>query len=364
MLRRALHATAGWWPPYQVILAAFGLVVGLLPGVPQFELSPGLILWLFVPALVFEAALNLDLSALMHMIRPVALLASLGVVMSVALIGALTHAVLGLDWPAALLLGAILSPTDPIAVVAVVRRSGAPRRLAALLEGESLFNDGTGVAAFTAILAAIATGHVAAVDIGLRFLLITVGGAAVGVVIGLAGASLVRRTTNVVLEVGLTLAVAYGSYALATLVGVAGVMAVVAAGVAMARVGRWGPDTERSWARIAVVLNVALFTLIGVGLPAHEVFGQAAAVAVGFGIMLASRLVPVAALGVGVPQRWRQVLWWGGVRGGLSVALALAAAGQPGVNRTVPVLAYGIVTLSLLLQGTLIRPAVRVLRLS
>jgi CPA1 family monovalent cation:H+ antiporter len=346
-----------------VVLAAFGLVVGLLPGVPRLQLDPALILGFFVPALVFEGALNLDLAALRQVWRPVAMLATAGVVMSIGLVAALTHAVLGLDWPAALLLGAILSPTDPIAVVAVIRRSGAPPPLAALLEGESLFNDGTGVAAFTAILAATAAGQFSLPGAAFRFALVSVVGIAIGGAIGLAGAALVRRTTNTVLEVGLTLVVAYGSYALASIVASAGVMAVVAAGVAMARVGHWGHHTERSWARIVIVLSAVLFTVIGIGLPARAVFGSAAAVAFGFAILFATRLVPIHVLGFGIPHRWRQLLWWGGVRGALSIALALAASGQPGVNRSVPVLAYGIVAISLVLQGALVRPAVRLLRL-
>jgi len=142
---------ADWWPPYQVVLAAFGILVGALPGLPHVRLSADVILAVFVPALVFEGALNLDLAALRRVAVPVAMLATLGVVLSIGCVGALAHFALGLPWPSAFLLGAILSPTDPIAVVAIVRRSGAPAGLAALLEGESLFNDGTGVAVFSAV---------------------------------------------------------------------------------------------------------------------------------------------------------------------------------------------------------------------
>jgi NhaP-type Na+/H+ or K+/H+ antiporter len=156
LLRRAVSRLPGWLPPYQVVLAVFGIVIGLLPGLPHTSLSSDLILAVFVPALVFEAALNLNLTALRQVIRPVALLATVGVVISIAVIGVLVHLVVGVSWSGAFILGAILSPTDPIAVVAVVRRSGAPVRLATLLEGESLFNDGTGAAAFIAILAATA----------------------------------------------------------------------------------------------------------------------------------------------------------------------------------------------------------------
>ncbi len=360
MIRRASRASR-WLPPYQVVLALFGILVGLLPGLPRPALPPELILGVFVPALVMEAALNLDLEALRSVARPVALLATAGVALAILLFGFLAHYALRLDWPGAFLLGAILSPTDPIAVVAVIRRSAAPKRLAALLEGESLFNDGIGVAAFAAVLAAISSGHVSPASVTLSFFLLTLGGAAVGMTIGLAGAFLVRLTTRAPLEVGITLLVAYGSYAAATLLGVTGVMAVVTAGVAMARIATWGPHTERWWARIAIVLNSGLFVLIGLGLPAGLVIASGATVLAGFAVLFGARLLPVYALGFGIPHRWRQLMWWGGVRGALSVALALAAAGVSGVDRRIPVIAYGIVVVSLLVQGTAVRPAIRVL---
>ena len=352
-----------WLPPYQVVLAAVGIGIGFLPGLPHVHLHSDLILALFVPALVFEAALNLDLRALRTVVRPVALLATLGVALSIAVVGGLAHYLLGIDWRAALLLGAILSPTDPIAVVAVVRRSGAPPRLAALLEGESLFNDGTGVAAFTVLLAVAVGGSFTAAGLVASFVLLTMLGGAIGALFGLAGAAVVRRTEYVPLEVLVTTLVAYGSYLVAGAVGASGVIAVVVAGVAMARVGSWGPHTERWWARLAILLNVVLFTLIGLGLPGASVVAAAGSVASGFAILLAARLLLIYLPGLGIGNRWRQLLWWGGVRGALSVALALAASERLVTGSPVPAIAYGIVAVSLLLQGTVVRPAVRLLRL-
>lgn len=354
-----------WLPPYQVVLAALGIAVGFVPGLPHLHLRSDVILAVFVPPLVFEAALNLDLRALGTVLRPVALLATVGVAVSIALVGSLAHYLLGLPWPASLLLATILSPTDPIAVVAVVRRSAAPAELAALLEGESLFNDGVGVAAFTVVLSGMAAGgHFTPVGLAAGFLLLTVLGGALGAGIGLAGAAVVRRTDYVPLEVVVTVLVAYGSYITATAVGASGVIAVVVAGVAMARVGTWGKHTERWWARLAILLNVVLFTAIGIGLPGASVVAAAGAVAGGFAILLASRLLLVYLPGLGIPNRWRQLLWWGGVRGALSVALALAASERLIAGGRVPAIAYGIVAVSLLLQGTVVRPAVRLLRLN
>jgi CPA1 family monovalent cation:H+ antiporter len=212
------------------------------------------------------------------------------------------------------------------------------------------------------VLAVIATGHFSVVRAGLELLWVTALGAAIGVAFGVVGGILVRATRFAPLEVFITLVAAYGSYALAYLVGAAGVMAVVAAGVAMARVGTWGPDTEHSWARIVIVLNAVLYTLIGVSLPAAAVAAQWHLVVAVFAILLASRLLPVSLFGFETPTAWRLLVWWGGVRGALSIALAAAAAGTRGVGSAIPVIAYGVVTLSLVLQGSLVRPAVHLIR--
>jgi CPA1 family monovalent cation:H+ antiporter len=361
-VRRLQSLRPAFFPPYQVVLAVFGIVIGFVPGLPHASLRGDIILALFVPPLVFEGALNLNFKALLGVARAVALLATLGVVVSIGVVGGLAHFLLRLEWPDALLLGAILSPTDPIAVVGVVRRSAAPPSVAALLEGESLFNDGIGAAAFVAVLAVIATGHFSVVHAGLELLWVTALGAAIGVAFGVVGGILVRATRFAPLEVFITLVAAYGSYALAYLVGAAGVMAVVAAGVAMARVGTWGPDTEHSWARIVIVLNAVLYTLIGVSLPAAAVAAQWHLVVAVFAILLASRLLPVSLFGFETPTAWRLLVWWGGVRGALSIALAAAAAGTRGVGSAIPVISYGVVTLSLVLQGSLVRPAVHLIR--
>ena len=363
MAPRWLQRSAAWLPPYQVPLAALGVVAAFIPWLPKPPPDPQIILAVFIPALVFEAALNLDLGALRRMARPVGLLATVGVAVSIGLLAAAAHYLLGFAWTGALLLGAILSPTDPIAVVAVVRRSGAPPQLAALLEGESLFNDGTGVAAFAAVLGVVAGGGVSLPAIGLDFLLLAGAGALVGVAVGVIGSYAVRATTSTLLEVIATVVVAYASYGLATLAGASGVIAVVCAGVALARVRGWGVHTERWWARLAILLNTRLFLWIGAGLPGYRIFGALPLVLGGFATLLAVRLVLVHLPGLGIPGRGRQLLWWGGVRGALSVALALAASAYAGVDRSVPLVAYGVVALSLLTQGTIVRPAVRLLRL-
>jgi CPA1 family monovalent cation:H+ antiporter len=358
--------------PYPVVLAMAGVAVGLLPGEQLPRIGASVILLAFVPGLVFEAALTLDLVELRRRLVPVGLLATAGVALTVVLIGALTHLVLGLSWASGMLLGAILAATDPIAVVTLLRRLKAPAGLAAILEGESLFNDGTGVAVFTAVLATILSGAPSAGDAALRLVEITVAGTAIGLVVGFLGLALLRFAEDAPLEILATLVIAYGSYLAADVVHASGIVAVVVSGIVVARYGAaigrlHGPQLIGFWNLLAFVLNAMLFILVGAALPVWKLAPVAAMVVVTFLIMLVTRAVPVyGLLGVAalrpppIPWGWRHVTVWAGLRGALSVALALSVADLAGVDNRVSLVAYGVVLLSLLVQGGLITPVTRV----
>jgi monovalent cation:H+ antiporter, CPA1 family len=345
--------------PYPALLAAAGIAIGLVPGLPHLQLSPALILFGFVPPLVLEAALTFEQRQAKSVLRPIALLATVGVGMTVLGVGAGAHYLLGFSWPAALLLGAIVSPTDPIAVVAVIRQVGAPPRLAALLEGESLFNDGTGVAVFAAVAASLAGGQPTVLGFAGRLLLITVVGVAAGAFAGGAAAALCRLRP--VLAFPVTLFAAWASFGLAQAVGGSGVLGVVTAGVLVARYGGATEAIAKPWGWLALVLNVVLFGAVGLALPTAGMLVLAAAVGGGYLLMLAARAATVWLLTIGarLPWRWRQVTWWGGLRGALSIALALLVA-----DSRVSTVAYGMVVLSLLLQGGLLSPFARAMRVS
>ncbi|TMC00799.1 MAG: sodium:proton antiporter [Chloroflexi bacterium] len=361
--------------PYPVVLAGAGVVVGLLPGEQLPHVGADVILLAFVPGLVFEAALTLDLPELRRRLLPVSLLATAGVVLTVLLVGTLTHVVLGFSWPSGFLLGSILAATDPIAVVTLLRQVKAPAGLAAILEGESLFNDGTGVAVFSAVLATIVAGHPSFGDATVRFFAITIGGAAVGIVVGFLGVALVRVAEEAPLEILATLVIAYGSYLAADLIHASGIVAVVAAGVVIARYGSsagklHGTQLLGFWNLLAFVLNAILFILVGAALPAWKLVPVAALVIGTFVIMLLTRAVPVYGLLVAsasrppqIPWAWRHLTFWAGLRGALSVALALSVAGVAGIDSRVSVVAYGVVLLSLLVQGGLISPVSRALKI-
>jgi CPA1 family monovalent cation:H+ antiporter len=356
--------------PYPVILAAAGIVVGILPGGQFPRIGANVILLAFVPGLIFEAALTLDLPELTRRALPVGLLATAGVGLTVLLIGVLTHLSLGLAWASAMLLGSILAATDPIAVVTMLRRVRAPAGLAAILEGESLFNDGTGVAVFSAVLATILGGSPSFGDATVRFLEITAGGTAVGLALGFLGVVLLRFADDASLEILATLVIAYGSYLAAEILHLSGIVAVVVAGIVVARYGAnigrlHGPQLLGFWNLFAFVLNAMLFILVGAALPAWTLLPVLGTIAVVFVIMLAIRAVPVygllalAGLRAHIPWSWRHVTFWAGLRGALSVALALSVAGLSGVDSRVSVVAYGVVLLSLLVQGALFIPVMR-----
>lgn len=361
--------------PYPVLLALGGIGIGLIPGLRLPPIGPELILLGFVPGLVFEASLSLDLEELRRRIVPVSLLATLGVFLTVLLIGALAHYGLGLQWASGFLLGAIVAATDPIAVVNLLREVKAPSGLEAILDGESLFNDGTGVAVFSAVLGTIVTGHPSMADAGLRFVLVTAGGIVIGLATGAAGALLLRLANEAELEIVVTLVVAYGSYLAADVVRASGVVAVVTAGLAIARYGHRtgrlkGTQLHGFWNLLAFVLNAVLFLMVGIAFPTHRLVAVAGLALAAYLIMFAARSVPVYALlgiadlkGSSIPWSWRHMTLWGGLRGALSIALALSVAATPGVDPQVAVLAYGMVVLSLIVQGSLLMPVADLLRL-
>ena len=361
--------------PYPVVLALAGVVVGLIPNVPVPRLAPDVLLVAFVPGLVFEAGLTLDLAELRRRMLAVGLLVTVGVALTVVLIGLFTHWLIGFALADGMLLGAILAATDPIAVVTLLRRLKAPTGLATILEGESLLNDGTGVAAFSAVLATIVAGSPSFADAGIRFVELTVGGALVGVVVGLAGLLLLRFADDAQLEILATLVVAYGSYLIADLVHASGIVAVVVAGIVVAawgtRLGRLhGPQLLGFWSVLAFVLNAMLFILVGAALPASALLPVAGLVLIAFLVMFLSRAIPVYGLlwlaalrPPPIPWRWRNLTFWAGLRGALAVALALSVASTPGVDHRVSLVAYGVVLLSLVIQGGLISPVMRGLKI-
>lgn len=209
--------------PYPILLVIGGLALSLVPGLPEVTLQPELVLLIFLPPLLYAAAFFSSVRDLKTHLRTISLL-SVGLVLATTVtVAVVSHAVIDdLSWAAAFVLGAIVSPTDPIAATAIARRLGAPRRVVTVVEGESLINDGTALVAYRFAVAAVVSGSFSLWEAGLEFVLVVAGGAAVGLAIAWVVAELRRRLDDALTEITISLATAYFAYLPAQLLGVSG----------------------------------------------------------------------------------------------------------------------------------------------
>src|SRR6266702_8697202 len=269
--------------PYTLLLVIVGFVVGLIPFLPHEHIDPNLVLYVFIPALLFEGAWNAELGRLEADWLPIVLLAIPGMVLSLLAVAILLHFGIGLAWLLALLVGAIVSPTDPVAVIALFQQLGVPDRLRTLVEGESIFNDGTGSAAYELVLAVLLpTLGLAEVSSNPSFLNTPVlgivgevlwlifGGLLIGFSVGWVASRLLRRIDDRLIVITVTVAVAYGMYLLGTNLHTSGALAVVGAGMVMGSSGRkiaMSPRTIEAaddvWEFIDYLANSLLFLLLG-----------------------------------------------------------------------------------------------------
>lgn len=370
--------------PYTLALVIVGLVISPMHFLPVVHVSPELILLIFLPALLFEAAWNLKLDHLRENLLPILTLATVGVGLSVGVIGAILRFGIGLEWGSALLFGAIISATDPVSVLALFKKLGAPKRLTTIVEGESLFNDGTAVVVFRLLLGIVAgatafdsTGQLIFSSIR-EFSVVVFGGIAVGAIIGIIASTLTSYFDDHLLEITLTTIVAYGSFLLAEEMHVSPVIAVLVAGLILGNYGRqkgMSPTTQVAvnsfWEYAAFVVNSLVFLLIGLEIQLGTLTENTVSIAWGVAAMLIARLICVYGL-IGLtnlraeplPFKWRHVLFWGGLRGSLSIALVLSLPVTLPGRQTLVVMIFGAVIFSLLAQGLTISPLLRLLGIS
>ncbi|MBA3823447.1 MAG: Na+/H+ antiporter [Ktedonobacterales bacterium] len=362
--------------PASVALVVVGGAIAFVPGVPSFVLSPGIILTLFLPVLLFHGAYRLDLRDVRRNLVVITTLAFPGVLLTAALVGLALHVVAQLPWLTALLFGAIVAATDPVAVLALFGEVGAPRRLAAIVTGESLFNDGTALVVFATLLSTI-TGHVVTpLGVTEQVLIEVVGGIALGIGVGILGGLLLARFDDALLETAVTLILAYGGYLLATAIGSSGPLETVTAALTLGARGRrvMSPTTRvaagATWEFLDFLANSLLFLLVGLQLrPIAELsLAQGAPNLVWqlLGTILAVVLARMVVVGltVGVlilrrtplPAHWGRVLVWAGLRGAVSLAAALSLPLAYPDRALLLTLTFGIVLFTLLVQGLTLAP--------
>jgi CPA1 family monovalent cation:H+ antiporter len=377
--------------PFPILLVLGGLAISFVPGMPEFELQPELVFFAVLPPLLYGAAFFTSLRDLRANMRPIGLLAIGLVVATTVGVAVVAHAVIdGLTWPAAFVLGAVVSPTDPIAATAIARRLGVPRKLTAIVEGESLVNDGTGLVLYRVAVAAVLTGSFSLLDTSGQFVLAAFGGVAVGLAVAWIVRQARLRIDNPPAEITISLLTGYFAFIPADLLGVSGVLAAVTAGVYM---GWYTPELTTSQVRLQGVavweitqylLNALLFVLVGLQLPVVvDALGDVpAATLVGYAVLVSATVIAVRFAWVfavlGVPKwisrrmtSWRGAVFlsWAGMRGAVSLAAALALpletdAGAPFPGRDLVIfLTFSVILVTLVGQGLTLPLVIRALGL-
>lgn len=366
--------------PYTVALVVAGMVLGAFRFVAAPHLTKPLLFAVFLPGLLFEAAFHLEWSDLRRNAGVITALAVPGVIASISvtagvllLLTHLTGANVSPGWREALVFGAVVAATDPIAVVSLVRSLGAPRRLGVLLEAESLLNDGTAIVFLTLVLT-VATGTaVSGVTLALAFFRIVGMGLAVGFLAGAAASLLARTVDDAVIEITLTMIAAYGSFVVADQIGGSGVIATVVAGVICGNYGArsaMSPATRLAaqsfWEYIAFLLNSIVFLLIGFEMHVPALLPRWPLIVAALVAGWVSRIIVVSAVVGGaartrerIPRTWVAPLVWGGLRGALSMVLALSLPDGIANREIIIAMTVGFVLLSILLQGTTMAPVLK-----
>lgn len=357
--------------PYTIGLVVAGLVIGATQIIEPPRLTQHLLYAVFLPGLLFEAAFHLDVKDFLANRKTILVLAIPGVVAAVVLTAALLvpmanglHFVTDFAFPTALVFAAIIAATDPLAVIGIFKSLGAPRRLAVLVEGESLLNDGTAVVIFSILLAFATGGDLTVGGAILEFVKVAGLGLLVGGGLGYAIARLTARIDEPTVEITLTTIAAYGSFAIAESVHVSGVIATVVAGMVCGNFAERGMSArtrvaaESFWEYLGFALNSIVFLLIGSQLRLEHLLASwlpivAAFAAVTFGRALVITLVTTLLRGTreGIPASWAAVLAWGGLRGGLSMVLVLTLPEDFPHRELLTTMTFGVVFLSILLQG-------------
>lgn len=363
--------------PYPVVLVLGGLVIGLIPGLPSPVVDPDIILFVFLPPLLYAAAISASASELKANAKPIGLLAVGLVLVTIAAVAAVANAVMGVPWAAAFVLGAVLGPTDPVSAAAVLDRLGVTGRSKTILQGESLVNDATGLTAYRLALAAVGSSAGSVLEIGGEFIGVAVAGIAIGLAVGWVFAHLRRIVSDPSLDVALSVLTPFVAYVPAEELHVSGVLATVTAGL---YIGTRSLDiiepstrlrTLAFWESTGFLLDGLLFVLIGLQVPTIiERIEDADEVTLGlyalltFAVVMGTRalwmLVVPTLLHSETTKAERVVIAWSGMRGGVSLAAALAITVDGFPKRDLVIfVAYAVIVLTLVLPGLTLAPLVK-----
>jgi Na+/H+ antiporter len=375
--------------PYPVLLVLGCAGIGFIPGVPHLRLEPDLVLLILLPPLLYAAAFFSSLRDLQRNLRPITLLSVGLVVFTTVAVAAIAHGMAGLSWATAFVLGAVVSPTDPVAATAIGRRVGAPPRVITVVEGESLVNDSTALIAYKFAVAAAVSGSFSLAEAGGRFVLNAVVGIAIGIAVGWLVAQIRIRIEDPPTEITLSILTPYFAYLPAEAIGVSAVLAAVTAGIWLGwRSPRIISASTRIqafavWEVLTFLLNATLFTLVGLALPdvLDNLHGHSAGELAGDALIVLAAVIVLRFLWVFptsyVPRmlsrrvrerdpypHWQQLVIaaWMGMRGAVSLAAALAIPTSLPDRNLIIFFTYAVILGTLVLQGLSLPYVIRALR--
>lgn len=370
--------------PYTVLLMVTGIALSYIGLVPDIELTQELLIGVFLPALLFEAAIHFSFDELKNFAPTIATLAAPGVILTalatalVLLFEVSTFRVeSGMTFMHYLLFGTIMAATDPIAVIALFKQLGVKRKLAIILEGESLFNDGTAIVLYTVVLTALTSGVFSIQEGALLFVTEALFGILLGAVCGAFANFVMPFAKDALISIGITTTAAYGSYLVAESLHASGVLATVTAGLFIANVGKkrhMEPGTRIAvvgfWRYVSFFVSSIVFLLVGLRVNVLFLVDHIQLILAAFLAVIASRAISVfLPLGLlnkmGQPLTFKSAtaIWWGGLRGSLSMVLVLSIPDSIAGKEELIAMTFGVVVLSVLVQGTTMGPLVKALGL-
>ena len=381
--------------PYGILLVVEGALLGFIPGLPQVTLNPDIVLFLFLPPLIYSSAWLTSWREFHANLRPILLLSIGLVLVTMMFVALIAHVVLGLSWAVGFVLGAILAPTDAVAATAIAQRMGLARRVVTILEGESMVNDATALVAYSFAVSAVVTGNFQLGVAALEFVLVGLGGLLIGLVVAWPISWLHSRLDDAPIEITITLLTPFAAYLLAQAIHVSGVLAALSAGLYLSRRSSrfFSSDTRLQanavWNVLVFILNGLLFLLIGLQLrQAFSATGEHSILSVLADILLVSLAVIVIRITwvfaeTYIPRRlsrtfrtldpypdWRSVLIlaWTGLRGSVSLASVLALPliamnNTPFPERNLLIsITFGVILVTLVGQGLSLIPLIRIIK--
>ncbi len=364
--------------PYPVVLVLGGLAVGFVPGLPTIELDPEIVFVVFLPPLLAAAAFASSPQTLRAEARPIGFLAVTLVLTTMAVVAVVAHAVVpGLAWGPAFVLGAVLAPTDTVAAAAAFSRMGVPERVRLLVEGEAIVNDATALVAYRVAITAAVSGVFSPAGAVRDFALAALGGAAIGLVFGMAERRVLRRWADPALSIFVTVMVPYVSYVAAEQAGVSGVLAVVATALYLGWYSHevFDAGTRLSamafWRVLDFAANAILFVLLGLQFPAlvDELQGSialgelvGAAMVVTIAVVLV-RMAGTMLAGLGATRAERFAVGWSGMRGAVSLAAALAIPASVDGREEILFVTVVVILVTLVGQGLTFPTVLKLLRI-